>query len=89
LATTIAKELGIPYLLNATESQAKEVVEVGHGYIYGSKFRPVVPFVVGHKGEVVGFFSSWIAVPRCVSFGSGECQCDARTCRREEAQPAN
>ncbi|RPB15020.1 hypothetical protein P167DRAFT_571885 [Morchella conica CCBAS932] len=51
LETTIAEELGIPYLPKATESQAKEVFQVGDGYIHGSKFRAIVPFVVGHKGE--------------------------------------
>jgi hypothetical protein len=34
LETAIAEELGIPYLSKATESDAKEVVEVGQGYIY-------------------------------------------------------
>jgi hypothetical protein len=50
LETTIAEELGIPYLSKATEAQAEEVVEVGNGYIHGSKFRVIVPFL-GHKGE--------------------------------------
>lgn len=51
LETTIAEELGIPYLSKATESDAKEVVEVGEGYIHGETFRPIVPFVVSRRDE--------------------------------------
>jgi len=49
LETTIAEELGIPYLSRATESQAKKVVQVGNGYIYGSKFRGIIPLVVSPR----------------------------------------
>lgn len=45
LETTVAEELGIPYLSKAKEADAKEVVQVGTGYIHGSKRRAIVPFV--------------------------------------------
>jgi len=51
LETRIAEELGIPYLSKATEFDAKKVVEVSEGYIYGDTFRPIVPFVVSRKDE--------------------------------------
>lgn len=51
LETTIAEELGIPYLSRAGEAEAKALVEVGDGYIHGSKSRAVVPFIVGHQDE--------------------------------------
>ncbi|RPB15818.1 hypothetical protein P167DRAFT_602907 [Morchella conica CCBAS932] len=51
LETTIAEELGIPYLSKATDADAKKAVQVGHGYIYGSKFRAIIPLVVSHRDE--------------------------------------
>lgn len=51
LGTTISKDLGIPYLSKATEADAQQVVEVGEGYIHGSTFRAIAPFVVCYKGE--------------------------------------
>ena len=57
LEEKIAEELAILYLPKATELQAKEVVQVGNGYICGSKSRPIVPFVVDHKGEARRVFS--------------------------------
>jgi len=50
LKTTIAEELGIPYLSVATECQAKEVVQKGNGYIHGLKYRAIVSFIVGYNG---------------------------------------
>lgn len=58
LETTIAEELGIPYLSKATESDAKEVVEMGEGYIHGETVRPIVPFVVSRRDEARWVFSS-------------------------------
>jgi hypothetical protein len=55
LETTVAEELGIPYLSKATEADAKEVVQVGNGYIYGRKFSAIIPFVVSHGDE-----SRWV-----------------------------
>lgn len=37
LETTISEDLGIPYLSKATQAEAREVVQVAHGYIYGLK----------------------------------------------------
>lgn len=51
LGTRIVKELGIPYLSKPTEADAQQVVRVGDGYIHGSTFRAIAPFVVCHKGE--------------------------------------
>ena len=56
LETKVAEELGIPYLSKAAESQARVVVQVGTGYIYGPQYRPIVPFVVSHKGEALWVF---------------------------------
>ncbi|CUS15086.1 unnamed protein product [Tuber aestivum] len=51
LKTAIAKQLGVPYLSEATEADAREVVCACTGFFYGQKFRPIVPFAVGLKGE--------------------------------------
>jgi hypothetical protein len=51
LESTIAEELGIPYLSKATEADAKEVVQVAEGYIYGLHKRTIVPFVVANEKE--------------------------------------
>ena len=51
LETTIAEELGIPYLSQVAVADAKEVVEIGEGYIRGDTVRPIVPLVVSHKDE--------------------------------------
>jgi len=37
---------GHPSLSKATEAQPKEVVQITEGYIYGSKLRAILPFVV-------------------------------------------
>jgi len=57
LETTISEELGISYLSKVTEAEAKKVVRVGNGYIYGRKDRTIIPFVVSRKGEACWFFS--------------------------------
>lgn len=46
MRTEISEELSASYLKEATETQAKEVVEVGHGYIYGRNLRAISPFIV-------------------------------------------
>ena len=51
LETTIAQELGIPYLSRAREAEAKAVVKVCNGYIRGLNARAIVPFIVGHGDE--------------------------------------
>lgn len=51
LETTIARELGIPYLSRVREAEAKVKVKVGNGYIRGLTDRAIVPFIVGHKDE--------------------------------------
>ena len=56
LEKIISEELGIRYLSEATESQVKEVVKVGRGYIYGKTFRTIIPFVVSRNGEARWMF---------------------------------
>jgi hypothetical protein len=51
LETTIAEDFGIPYLLKATEADAKVVTEAFNGYIYGWKRRANFPFIVGHESK--------------------------------------
>jgi len=51
LETTIAKELGIPYLSKATKHQATEVVSSAEGYIYGSGFRLIIPLVAARNNR--------------------------------------
>ena len=51
LETDIAEEIGIPYLSEATEAEANEVVNVGIGYIRLLKYHVIVPFVVKHREE--------------------------------------
>ena len=53
---TCAEELGIPYLSKATDPQAGEVAQVSNGIIYGTKYRPIDPFVVCHDGEARWIF---------------------------------
>jgi len=49
LQSTIAEQLGIPYLSEAAD--AKEVIQVSTGYIYGLHKRTIVPFVVTYRKE--------------------------------------
>ena len=84
--TSIAEELGIPYLSKATESQAKEVVQVGRGYIYGEASRGIVPFVVSHNGEARWTF---FIVDSCAPLTYISTQVSASTCRVEEMRSAN
>jgi hypothetical protein len=56
LETTIAEDFGIPYLLKATEADAKAVTEAYTGYIYGWKRRAIFPFIVGHESEACWVF---------------------------------
>jgi hypothetical protein len=49
LQSTIAERLGIPYLSEAAD--AKEVIQVGTGYLYGVHKRTIVPFVVTYGKE--------------------------------------
>lgn len=51
MESTIADELSIPYFSKATEADAKEVVQVAEGYIYGLHKRIIVPFVVVNGKE--------------------------------------
>lgn len=49
LDTTIAEELGVPYLGKATTADAEERVRMADGYIYGPNDRTIIPLVVTHK----------------------------------------
>lgn len=49
LDTTIAEELGIPYLEGATKADAEEMVRIADGYIFGPNDRTIIPLVVTHK----------------------------------------
>lgn len=55
LGTTIAEELGAPYLGKATTTDAEERVRMVDGYIYGPNDRTIIPFVITHK-EVARWF---------------------------------
>jgi hypothetical protein len=46
LRTEVAKITGIEYHAKASDTDANKVVEIGHGYIYGRKFRTIFPCVV-------------------------------------------
>ena len=77
LATSIAEQVGVPYLSKPTEADAKEVVKVANGYIYGPKDRTIIPFVVTHKEEsrwvffIIDsgcprtYFSAQVSAPTC------------------------
>lgn len=84
--TSIAEELDIPYLSKATESQDKEVVQVGRGYIYGKTSRGIVPFVVGHNSEARWLF---FIVDSGAPLTYISTQVSASTCRVEEVRSAN
>ena len=49
LDTTIAEELGIPYLGEATKADAEARVRIADGYIFGPNDRTIIPLVVTHK----------------------------------------
>lgn len=49
LQSTIAEQLGIAYLSEAAD--AKEVIQVSTGYIYGLHKRTIVPFIVTYGKE--------------------------------------
>lgn len=51
LETTVAEELGIGYQSKAQEADAKALVRECTGYIHGPSRRPIVPFIVGGRGE--------------------------------------
>ena len=55
LETTIAEEIGIPYLSKATEADGNDIVLVGTGYIHGERRHTIVPFIVKHQSE-----SRWV-----------------------------
>jgi hypothetical protein len=46
LHSEISKPTGIPYLKEATNGEADKVVEDIHGFIYGRKFRMMLPCVL-------------------------------------------
>ena len=49
LNTTIAEELGLPYLGKATKSAAEEKIKMLDGYIYGPNERTIFSLPVTHK----------------------------------------
>ncbi|KAI9872107.1 MAG: hypothetical protein M1830_002057 [Pleopsidium flavum] len=51
LRSEIAELAGIKYLEKATEADSKEKVDVGCGFLYGRKFRPIFPCVVSWKDQ--------------------------------------
>jgi hypothetical protein len=51
MRSEISEAVGIQYLVKATEADANKVVEVGHGYVYGPKFRTIFPCVVSHDDK--------------------------------------
>ena len=55
LRSEIAEVIGIPYLAKASEADANKVVEIGHGIVYGPKFRSILPCIVSRHGK-----SHWV-----------------------------
>lgn len=51
LETMVAEILGLPYLSEATETEAKTPVRVAHGYTHGRYGRTIFPLVVTYKDE--------------------------------------
>jgi hypothetical protein len=51
LRSKIAEVVGIQYLVKATEADANNVAQIGHGYIYGRKLRTIFPCVVSHDDK--------------------------------------
>lgn len=51
LRSEIAEVIGILYLAKASEADANKVIEIGHGIVYGPKFRTSLPCVVSRRGK--------------------------------------
>ena len=49
LRTEIAELVGIPYLEKATQAEAKKILDVGRGFLYGDNYRPIFPCVVSRE----------------------------------------
>ena len=45
------RDYTVPYLWQATETDAKEVTKIGQGYTHGTTARPIVPLVVSRKDK--------------------------------------
>ena len=74
LNTRISEEIGLAYLSEATEADAKTKVTTIEAYIHGSGYRPLVAFIVGHKGEFRWvFFIIDSSSPLHLHFFPGEC----------------
>ena len=51
LRSDIAELAGVAYLEKATIDEANTKVDIGYGFLYGSKFRPVFPCIVRSKNK--------------------------------------
>ena len=51
LRSEVAELIGIPYLEKTTKNEANNKVDLGHGIVYGNKFRTIFPCVVGLNDE--------------------------------------
>jgi hypothetical protein len=51
LRSEIAEVVGIQYFAKATKAEANNVVEIGHGIIYGTKLRTIFPCIVSDKDK--------------------------------------
>jgi hypothetical protein len=51
LRPEIAKLAGIAYLEKATKDDANKKVDIGYGFLYGSKFRPIFPCVLSFRDK--------------------------------------
>jgi hypothetical protein len=56
LRSEIAEVIGILYLAKASEADANKVIEIGHGIVYGPKFRTILPCVVSRRGKSYWMF---------------------------------
>jgi hypothetical protein len=64
LQSEIADIVGIPYLAKATEAEANNTVEVGHGIVYSRNLVRYFRALLVIKTRLIGFFSSWTLVRR-------------------------
>ena len=51
LHSDISELVGLPYLKEATEEEANEVVTIAPGFVYGKLVRNILPCVVSIKGK--------------------------------------
>ena len=51
LRSEIAELAGMAYLEKATKDDANKTVDIGYGFLYGSKFRPIFPCIVSFRDK--------------------------------------